>query len=599
MGPPLPTSGPQRALDGVLLVACVAVPGAVAAAHVPAALDGVHDEGVIRVLARGWTGAFRGLDPLLAGPFLPWPVGTALTRAGLASVLVVALAGALMFLVARTLLAAQAGGLPPSARRSFLAAVVSWTATLTMAWQLEGSAVAGAVTGGLLVLAPLGVTAVFRGASRVPGALAGACLGAALIYEPLVGGGAALSLATYLALSKASARPRRKPFFIGTLVGVGLVAVGPLVAFSSRRGGLDVGVLASWAGEGDGARGFPALRSFVVADLGIVILGAALVGAFRSLRRSSSRPLGMALLVVVVTGFGGVALGAPVGPARFGGGVLAAVAAIPLLAGSAFDWLLTAMARARATMASASATLVLLLLLAIPVRAADDAILRLAHRDLEGAALWQRATLGALPPDAVLFIDVPTVARRLAALRAVGQLPEGLLLVPLQGLSGTAGARALVAEPQLQGFVRDMVLLGRPDELALSQLASSRPVVLGYDPRWDRPLARHLVPMGLFLRYEVEPRAMSDRRMALDGSAALEGDLIKHLAAGGLGGLRNATTPLLRMRLLAFAASNDRDLLPRVENALRTLAPEDDVLREVSRRAEASKGAIDVKDLRP
>ena len=94
--------------------------------------------------------------------------------------------------------------------------------------------------------------------------------------------------------------------------------------------------------------------------------------------------------------------------------------------------------------------------------------------------------------------------------------------------------------------------------------------------------------------------ATSDRRMALDGFTDARERLARDLAGkrGDLE-LRRATALLLRSRIIALAASHDRDLLARAAEELRPFSTDDPVAAEVLRRATLTRGAVDVKDLAP
>ena len=155
--------------------------------------------------------------------------------------------------------------------------------------------------------------------------------------------------------------------------------------------------------------------------------------------------------------------------------------------------------------------------------------------------------------------------------------------------------RELTRDPKLSPIWRDAALLGAQEEWSLSQLAQERPLVAAYDPAWDRSLARHLVPVGLFARFEPEPRGGSDRRRALE---ELPRDrLVK--AVEGDPELLGLTVRLLRARLVALAAASERDIVAHAIDDLRPFSPRDPVAGEIVRRMTTSRGAIDVKDLTP
>jgi hypothetical protein len=233
------------------------------------------------------------------------------------------------------------------------------------------------------------------------------------------------------------------------------------------------------------------------------------------------------------------------------------------------------------------------------VRSADEAIERCEARTRGAVAAWDALAWGPLPAGAVVMVsDRPLMARLLAA-RASGALRGDLALVPTFDLRGPLGTRELLREPKLQPFWRDMALLSAPDEWSLSSLAAARPLVLPFEPRWDRTLARHLVPVGLFARFEAEPRGTSDRRRALEAIAPYRERLARAITAPADPELLAITSTLLRARALSLAASGDRDLIAHALDDLRPFSPGDPIAAELVRRVVNAKGAIDVKDLTP
>src|SRR5262249_23045159 len=152
-------------------------------------------------------------------------------------------------------------------------------------------------------------------------------------------------------------------------------------------------------------------------------------------------------------------------------------------------------------------------------------------------------------------------------------------------------------EPLLSPFVRDMALVGAPEELSLSSLASARPLAMVFDPRWDRALARHLVPAGLVSLFEPEPRGASDRRHALEIARPDLAALQLTAASRCDPELCAAAASLLRARAIGYAAAGDREMIARGLDDLRPFAPADPVASELVRRVVTGKGATQVKDL--
>ena len=174
-----------------------------------------------------------------------------------------------------------------------------------------------------------------------------------------------------------------------------------------------------------------------------------------------------------------------------------------------------------------------------------------------------------------------------------------LLVVPTFAMPSRATDRALKAEPKLAPLYRDIALGSTPEELSLATLATDRPLLAGFDPRWDRGLARHFVPVGLTTRFEPEPRGVSDRRRGLDAFTPGKDRLVRVAIAKRDADLASATATLLRGRAIGMAACGERDVLSRALDDLRPFAPDDAVANTLVRRIVTSKGPIDVHDLAP
>lgn len=598
---PKPFAG-RRTHAFLLALACF-VPACAAVLHVSSVADAAHDDGTIRAVGLGWTGAWRALDAVIAAPFVALPIGTRSARAALACAVIAGVAGGVLYALGRRLLAACASGprLP-----AILAAIASITATIGATWQLEAASPGGSVLGALLVLAP-SATLLGDGdvrARRVP--IVAALLGAAASYEPLVGACAFVS-ASALALVEW----RRTRAWLGGVdrrmalvalaafaAGATPLAVGLVRAQAARSLVLGVPALTAWAGE-PGASWPISPMDLVGAELGWPLFALALGGALFAMIAPRARPEAIALVVVAIAGVASTRFGVPGGPTRFGGPVLAAIGASFLLAAVALQALVRAVASARVPFAKASAAMVVLLALTFPVHFADDAIARTAERARGQATTWDDVAWGALPAGSVLMVSDVRVSRRIVASRAAGVLRGDLAVVPTYDLDGPAARRELAHEPKLAPFWRDMAIATLPEEFSLSSLAASRPLALVYDARWEHGLARHLVPLGLVARFEPEPRGASDRRRALDGFAPKRDRLARATINERDIELIQLTAVLLRARAIALAATGDKDLVARGIDDVHVFAPEDPVAAVIAARAAQKKGAVDVKGLAP
>lgn len=552
-----------------------------------------HDAGVIRAVGVGSTGVFRALDAVVAAPCMLVPIGSRALRAGLASAIVAGACAAIAVVFLRrlasdvvpTAVARMTGtrtDVPVSARLLGAVAVVgALTATLGPVWQAEASAPGGAALGALVVLVAL---ASAPDLPRV--ALA---LGLAASYEPLAFASAVAVVAPYAL----DLRPKDRAAALHALAcfALGLAPLALGIALSRRDPSIAlVGPALSWS-EPHGIP--PPLYVFVKDEIGIVLVVAAAIGAALAAMIPAARRAVIALGLAIGVGAASLALRAG------GASLLVAVLALHLLAGVTLAAVVVAIARARVPFAQASAALVVVLELVLPVRSADESLTRRDATFPRAAAWWSEIAWGPAPPAAVLLVPSPAILRRVAAARAIGEMRGDLVVAPAFDLRSRLGNRALAAEPKLAPLYRDVALGSPPEELSFAQLADQRAVLASFDPRWDRALARHLVPVGLVSRFETEPRGVGDRRRALEAFGPAKDRLVRVSVARKDPDLAAATATLLRARAIAMGATGDREVLSRALDDLRPFAPEDPVAAALVRRILITKGAIDVQDLVP
>ncbi|MCA9588214.1 MAG: hypothetical protein KC657_22985, partial [Myxococcales bacterium] len=247
--------------------------------------------------------------------------------------------------------------------------------------------------------------------------------------------------------------------------------------------------------------------------------------------------------------------------------------------------------------AGASAVMIVVLELALPLRALDATWTRRDRVAPMAVATWNDAAWDGAPAAALVVLDHPSLMSRVVAARASGLARADLVFVPAFDLRGPDATRALVLEPKLAPFYRDVALGAQPEELGFAQLAAARPLVLAFDPRWDRALARHLVPLGLTTRFESEPRGASDRRQGLEAFAPARDRLVRDSVARAEPTLSAATIRMLRSRAIAMAACGERDVLAIALDDLRPFSPDDEVAAVLVRRTVLGRGPIDVRDL--
>jgi hypothetical protein len=524
-----------------------AIPILAAATRSGSGIDAACDAGVVRVIGRGYTGAFHGLDVVgaLLGVHAAW-----------ASVACASALGVVTYTLARRLLRA----IVPGSLGLALAVVASALATLTFPAQRETMLVAGSVLGALLAIAPLALVS-----ERAPAAVVAAALGLAASYDVPVACAAAAGCSAALVVRRAAPKWSAAPWAI---VGVLPIAWMLWRRVAAADASLEVSTFSGAMGEGAAAGRWAAL-SIARGELGIVALGAAGLGVVVALR-SRAAHVAAGLFAIVLAGVAATAAGAPAGPVRFGGALVAALAATSALTACGMGAVASAVAEAKVPFARASAAMIVLLEIAVPVRVADDASLATAKLGNETTSSWNARVFGDLPHGAVVLLPNAPLFLRARAAAASGALRPDVIVVATTGMSARATSHAIAREPLVAPLVRDLALYGAPEEFSLSELAGARPVLVAFDPKWDKRFARHLLPEGAFDRYFVEPRGSSERVKTLAATAIDEPTL--HALAENPP-LRDATRDVLRARALAADATGEREYAAAATAELRRIDP--------------------------
>ncbi|HSY23906.1 MAG TPA: hypothetical protein VK841_17380 [Polyangiaceae bacterium] len=592
-GPAAPRFGPAPPawVDAAMRAACAIVPACLAASHATNVPPAADDGGVLRVLSLT-PSAFRGLDACLGSVgslALALPIGTRAERASLGGALVLALAGVTLYAVVRALLQACA---ETKYVGSVVAAVATTTPLVAVPWQSESRSVGGSVVGAWLAI--LGIAAVHRAARasaetrRGAWLAAFAVLGLAASEEPLALAVVAAACAGLLAAcagARASLRSAVRASSAFPFVAAFGAGLAPLVMglARARLAGVPLGDAIASGVLGDAGVARATLGAAVREHVGPFVLGLATVGLGLALLVPRARSLATAIVAMATIGALAVWAGSPVGPVRFGAPVLAAEAAAFALAGVAMQALVRAVEGARIPLARASAAMIVVLELVLPVDAADDALARLAPTSggahANATSAWDDVAFGGLAPGSIVLADDPRVRARLRAARAEGEL-RGDIVAMATTAEGPLGWRALVnrpdaaADPSGKTFLpllRDIALTGMPAEASLSAIALVQPVAMEYEAGWGNAIGRHLTPLALFDRFEPEPRGASDRKRAIDASAAERERLA--IDTAGDAELAAVSATLLRARLAAATAQGDRDLAARTLLDLRVFAP--------------------------
>ncbi len=598
----------RAGISALVVLAAVVLSSCGAAASSPA----TNDADVVGIVGLGWTGLSGALPRLAAALALLVPIGTRALRAALFGSLVCGASAWVLFDVGARFARATLGPLFPRAPRLVLAVAgaAALSAALGPAFVREASSVSSALLPALVVLAALREASLALGplprAPRIP-----ACallLGLAVTCDVFVLAAVVLAFAPRLVRFVRRLRAEREEAKHAAVAF--LVGLAPLVTSLATRArapeiALDVTASSGFLPVplGTGRRGLAAFGPFVATNVGPVVVvcaGAAAVLVALALKRLGKDARS---LLDVQLAIGGIVLAAGVsllvGPseARSSAIALAALGALHAEAAVALAALALALARAPVPFARASAALVVVLEMVLPVRSADEALAQRDRIPHDATSTWTTLALGPAPPAAVLLVSHPSLSRRIAAARATGEMRGDILVVPSGDPRSRVATRALATEPKLAPLYRDLVLGSPPEELSLTQLAGTRPVLVSYEKTWDRSLARHLTPVGLFGRFDAEPRGVVDRRRAFDATTAVRDALSRAILERRDPELVSLTATLLRARALGVAGTGDREQLSRAIDHLRTFAPDDPIATQLVRRIVTSKGPIEVSDL--
>lgn len=562
-------------------------------AHAPASAD----RDVIDVVGLGHASTFGALGPLLAAPFALLPVGTRALRAGLASAVLAGLLAALVFELARattrsvlartSLVGASDEGALKSRLVDAVSAAAALTALLAPAVQAEARLPGGAVPGAILLV--VAVLLALDASVTLP-----AC---ALVLGLAAGEGPLVLVAVLAVLARPALRAERSDVGRASMaLAIGLAPLGlhALARLRTPALVLDEPFVAAFAPWSD-AVGARAALGFFRRETFTVVLAAVAAGAI-----VAARARAWVALAPLLVGLGVSVLGAllgDLGPVRAGPLTLAALLVLHAIAAIGLAAAPLWLARAPVPFAAASAALVVVLELVLPVRAFDEASLRRADAEPAGAAVWSDEALSDVAPGALVVLRDRALGQRLAAAQATGLLRGDVALVPLHTPRSPVATRALAQNPELAPLFRDVLLGAPPEELSFARAAQARSLAVVFEPSWDRSVARHLVPAGLFARFDPEPRGASDRRAALEAFTPSRERLAKVASRAADPTLARLTATLLRSRSLAIATTGDREALSRALDDLRAFAPEDPVAAQLVRRIVTTRGPIDVKDL--
>ena len=152
---------------------------------------------------------------------------------------------------------------------------------------------------------------------------------------------------------------------------------------------------------------------------------------------------------------------------------------------------------------------------------------------------------------------------------------------------GNVRAHLLATEPALAPLIREVALSGRPSEYALSVLADARPLLVEFDPTFDRAQLEHLIPQAFFLRFAPQPLGRSDRQAGLQQALPELRDVISQSEQAGIRdqATRGVLLAAIRGQALVAAALNDRKNLADILSAAHLLDQSDALARELDAEA--------------
>lgn len=555
----------DRGLERVALVVSAALPVVAALAHASLVDDGAHDASLIRTLGLASSGgpSLASLEALLAAPFLVLPIGTLVFRLALVSVVAAGAGGVALYVLARST-AARVFGSDARVPRLAMAVglVASLTATLGRGWQLESSV-------------PLSHTIVT------------ACVLA--------------TLAGFTRTNPSSEPSMALPPWVAVrrIVLSGLLAVAAALVFRSirlARGAVNFPEMASAVEPTKLLFERSRVVTFLVHEVGTVTTIVAAAGVLLALIERRSRYWAIGLSASLAIALTCVGFGSDAGPERFSSPTLLSLALVQVFAGAGVARLVRWVADLRVPLARASAAMVALLAAAFPAMAFDETSLAREARAFVEMVSWSPAALGNFRAGTLIVGEDPRAFHRLVAASLSREAPPGLAFVPLYDLGGRMVRQELVRTPALVPLVRDMTLTGAPTELALSKLAAEREVVLFFSARWERALARHLVPDGVLDRFEPEPRGGSERQRGVALSEEALTPLARLYGGGVARTLATSTAELLRARVGALASIGERELAFRVLEQMRVFSPSDPFVASMETRLRA-KGSVELRDL--
>lgn len=541
---------------------------------------------------------FEGLVSSGLAGLVAWvPVGTPLSRAASLSALALAAASLLLFRLSRQLLLSC--GARPHALLPFIALLSALTATLGPAF-----VAAGTLVGGGTVAAALGLAALERNSqpfSPRSALLTGAFVALCLCESRWTG----LVVVGALVASWA-ARKRELSVAVLSWVGAGALGIGLLpaalaVGFASSSGS---GLAGLWATRSSLSFSLDGAGSAVadwIHGAGFIWAGLSLLGLGLALLRRSARSLACGLLALLVAGALESVETSPIVAAPVTGARLLGIATLALTTGVGLSFLVERLGRARLPFARAAGALLLVYGFSLVFVSAENASRETENRGRSLAEHWTDEAWLSLPPKSLLLVRSEAVFLRLMSSRTLAGSRPDVLIVPTSALDQSSVQLDLVErEAALVPIVRDVLLTGKPSELALTGLADTRPMYVELDPSWDSRLYPHLVPHAFFSEFSPHPLGRSDRNAGVEAASERFAEVASAVRStpGRDPATREVLGSSLSQRAILLEALGDRAAAMSVNEELLALRADHPVGRALRARfAGKSNPSFDVRAL--
>lgn len=318
----------------------------------------------------------------------------------------------------------------------------------------------------------------------------------------------------------------------------------------------------------------------------------AAVGLLLSIRRGgATRETALQRLMVLLPAALAALLAGPVA----GRSALVLLGALIAECVAAAVWLGGSMLIARKIpLARLSIAFVLMLLLAWPLSRLDAAVGHPIDARAANAAVEQQL-FSSLPARGIVLMRDDEAERAVLAAQTTASLSATVDVFPLRHVDSARARRALQVDPALLPIARETLLGGAPSELVLSNLASMRPTFVEVTPSVPKPIAKHLLPAGAWLRFDAEPRAASDRALALDREAKFRKLAAERSALSADHGRRLVRAT--RRVAIALAATGEKDSASRGIDALRAVAGDEPLVSLLLRKSVLQGITLDLGDI--